>query len=94
MQIECDQIDRQNEKELETANTKFDKKMDEMDQQLDKLLDKEVEQIMVKPGQGKEKALIIIKEVLDDSLDRKLRQLMNKEFNDLTNYMGSLESKL
>lgn len=49
---------------------------------------------MVKPGQGKEKALIIVNEVLDDSLDRKLRQLMNKEFNDLTNYMGSLESKL
>ena len=49
---------------------------------------------MVKPGQGKEKALIIVNEVLDDSLDRKLGQLMNKEFNDLTNYMGSLESKL
>ena len=49
---------------------------------------------MVKPGKGKEKALIIVNEVLDDSLDRKLRQLMNKEFNDLTNYMGSLESKL
>ena len=49
---------------------------------------------MVKPGQGKEKVLIIVNEVLDDSLDRKLRQLMNKEFNDLTNYMGSLESKL
>ena len=49
---------------------------------------------MVKPGQGKEKVLIIVNEVLDDSLDRKLRQLMNKEFNDLTAYMGSLESKL
>ena len=49
---------------------------------------------MLKPGQGKENALIIVNEALDDLLERKLRKLMNKEFNDLTNYMGSLESKL
>ena len=50
MQIECDQIDRLNNKELEITNAKFEKQMDGMDQHLDKLLEKEVEQIMLKPG--------------------------------------------
>ena len=50
MQIECDQIDRLNDKELEITNAKFEKQMDGMDQHLDKLLEKEVEQIMLKPG--------------------------------------------
>ena len=48
---------------------------------------------MLKPA-GKENALIIVNEALEDLLDKKLRRLMNKEFFELTNYMGSLENKL
>jgi len=94
MQIEADQIDELNKKEIETLNNKFHKQMDEMDKHLEKDLDREVRNIVTRVGPGKEQALIVINESADDLLERKLKILMSKQFGDLTKYLGSMQNKL
>ena len=90
MQIEADQIDELNKKEIETINNKFTQQVDDMDKHLDKDLDREVRSIVARVGPGKEQALIVVNEAHDDLLERKLKILMSKQFSDLTKYLGSM----
>jgi len=94
MQIEADQIDELNKKEVETLNNKFLQQMDAMDKHTDKELDREVRNIITRVGPGKEQALIVVNEAHDDLLERKLKILMSKQFGDLTKYLGSMQNKL
>lgn len=45
-------------------------------------------------GPNKEQALILINEVEDELLTRKLKILMSKQFFDLTKYLGTMQSQL
>ena len=94
MQIEADQIDELNNKEIETLNNKFQDQMDQMDRHTEKELDREVKTITTRVGPGKEQALIVVNEAHDDLLERKLKILMSKQFGDLTKYLGSMQNKL
>lgn len=94
MQIEADQIDELNKKEVETINNKFLQQVDNMDKHLDKDLDREVRTIVTRVGPGKEQALIVVNEAHDDLLERKLKILMSKQFSDLTKYLGSMQNKV
>ena len=44
-------------------------------------------------GPNKEQALVLINEVEDDLLARKIKVLMSKQFFDLTKYLGTLQSE-
>lgn len=94
MQIEADQIDELNKKEVETINNKFMQQVNDMDKHLDKDLDREVRTIVTRVGPGKEQALIVVNEAHDDALERKLKILMSKQFGDLTKYLGSMQNKI
>ena len=94
MQIEANQIDELNKKDVETMNNKFLNQMDAMDKHTDKELEREVRTILTRVGPGKEQALIIVNEANDDLLARKLKLLMSKQFSDLTKYLGSMQNKL
>ena len=94
MQIEADQIDELNKKEVETLNNKFLDQMGQMDKHTEKELDREVKTITTRVGPGKEQALIVVNEAHDDLLERKLKILMSKQFGDLTKYLGSMQNKL
>ena len=94
MQIEADQIDELNKKEVETLNNKFLDQMGQMDKHTEKELDREVKTITTRVGPGKEQALIVVNEAHDDLLARKLKILMSKQFGDLTKYLGSMQNKL
>ena len=94
MQIEADQIDELNKKEIETLGNKFQQQMDDMDKHMEKDLDREVRNIVTRVGPGKEQALIVVNEACDDMLERKLKILMSKQFGDLTKYLGSMQNKL
>lgn len=54
MQIEANQIDDLNKKDLETMNNKFLGQMDAMDKHTEKELDREVRNIVTRVGPGKE----------------------------------------
>lgn len=45
-------------------------------------------------GPNKEQALILINEVEDDLLAKKLKVLMSKQFFDLTKYLGTLQTEV
>lgn len=94
MQIEAQQIDELNRKEVETINNKFLQQSDAMDKHVEKELDREVRTIVTRVGPGKEQALIIVSEAYDDLIDRKLKILMSKQFSDLTMYLGSMQNKV
>lgn len=94
MQIEADQIDELNKKDVETMNNKFLGQMEAMDKHTEKELEREVRTILTRVGPGKEQALIIVNEANDDLLARKLKILMSKQFSDLTKYLGSMQNKL
>lgn len=94
MQIEANQIDELNKKDVETMNNKFLNQMEAMDKHTDKELEREVRTILTRVGPGKEQALIIVNEANDDLLARKLKLLMSKQFSDLTKYLGSMQNKL
>lgn len=68
--------------------------MDQMDRHTENELEREVRNILVRVGPGKEQALILVNEAQDDLLERKLKILMSKQFNDLTKYLGSMQNKL
>jgi len=78
MQIEANQIDELNKKEVETLNNKFQEQMKQMDKHTEKELDREVRSIVTRVGPGKEQALIVVNEAHDDLLERKLKILMSK----------------
>mmetsp|Transcript_4563 Transcript_4563/g.6039 ORF Transcript_4563/g.6039 Transcript_4563/m.6039 type:complete len:195 (-) Transcript_4563:1484-2068(-) len=93
MQIEANQVDEINKKEVETISNKFYDQMTDMDKHVEKDVDREVRNIMTRVGPGKEEALIVVNEAFDDLLERKLKILMSKQFSDLTMYLGSMNKK-
>lgn len=68
--------------------------MDQMDRHTENELEREVRNILARVGPGKEQALIVVNEAQDDLLERKLKILMSKQFNDLTKFLGSAQNKL
>ena len=67
--------------------------MGRMDDAVNAELEKQCRTMMNHEGPNKEQALILIHEVEDDLLAKKLKILMSKQFFDLTKYLGTFQSQ-
>ncbi len=78
MKIEAKQLDEINLKEIELNQKKFEDQMSKMDDAVNSELEKQIRTLMNHEGPNKEQALILINEVEDDLLAKKLKILMSK----------------
>ena len=65
-----------------------------MDDAVNTELEKQIRLLMNHEGPNKEQALILINEVEDELLAKKLKILMSKQFFDLTKYLGTMQGQL
>jgi len=90
MEIERKQMDEVTTKEIELGQQKFDDQIHKMDEAVNGELEKQIRVLMNHEGPNKEQALILINEVENDLLAKKLKILMSKQFFDLTKYLSTL----
>lgn len=94
MEIEQKHMDEVTAKEVELNQQKFDDQVHKMDEALNQELEKQIRVLMNHEGPNKEQALILINEVENEMLAKKLRILMSKQFYDLTKYLTTLQSQV